>query len=380
LILFSKAREEYVVIKSKEKEMENKIQRLRKIATCPICLRPMSQKEATKIIMSLKSDFDKETGKKLQELTEKIKKIGYDKIKHAKIKTEIGRLSHFEEEQRKLDIVSETKKEKKEQMEKIKTSIVTKRKEYKKILTEKKALRKEKDKLEPKELEYKKQEELVLNIRDGVLEIKGTYGAFKQRIIDLEEQEKLCDVKIKQLEELKVKTQTYKEVGEIFSKKGLQTMIIETILPEIEHEANDILERITDGKMQFKFLTTREKKSGEGEIETLDIKIQDAFGERGYELYSGGEAFRIDLAIRVALSKVLSKRAGTKLQFLAIDEGFGSLDQAGKDEVVDAIIKLKGDFEKILIVTHIQELKNLFPTRIEVEKDENGSHLEIISV
>jgi len=176
------------------------------------------------------------------------------------------------------------------------------------------------------------------------------------------------------------KTALYQELAEIFSKKGLQTMIIETILPEIEQEANVILDKITQGRMSVSFITQKEKKTGEGEIETLDIKIADAFGERDYNLFSGGEAFRIDLAIRIALSKVLSKRAGTSLQFLAIDEGFGALDATGKDEVVEAIMALKGDFEKILVVTHIQELKNLFNTRIEVEKDDNGSHIEIVNV
>jgi len=156
-------------------------------------------------------------------------------------------------------------------------------------------------------------------------------------------------------------------------------MIIETLLPEIEEEANRILEKITDGRLQIRFITKKEKKSEEGETETLEILVSDNLGERSYEMYSGGEAFRIDLAIRVALSEVLSQRAGAKLQFLAIDEGFGSLDEAGKEEVVEAINALTEKFAKIIVVTHIPDLKNLFPFRIEVTKDENGSHLNLVS-
>ena len=59
-------------------------------------------------------------------------------------------------------------------------------------------------------------------------------------------------------------------------------------------------------------------KKGET-IETLDVKIADELGTRNYEMYSGGEAFRIDIAIRIALSKLLVRRAGASLSTLIID-------------------------------------------------------------
>jgi exonuclease SbcC len=113
--------------------------------------------------------------------------------------------------------------------------------------------------------------------------------------------------------------------------------------------------------------------------ETLDIQISDDVGTRDYEMFSGGEAFRVDFAIRLALSEILAQRAGARLQTLVIDEGFGSQDAMGRQRLIEAINQVRKDFAKILVITHIDELKEAFPTRIEVEKTERGSTLSVTS-
>jgi exonuclease SbcC len=137
-----------------------------------------------------------------------------------------------------------------------------------------------------------------------------------------------------------------------------------------------ILDRMTDGQMKVELETQKEKKTG-GSKESLEIKITDKLGPRPYELFSGGEAFRINFAIRVALSQLLSQRANAKLQFLVIDEGFGGLDKLGRESLIEAINAVRKDFSKILVVSHLAEIKDAFPARIEVTKDEEGSHLEL---
>ncbi|MDO8671098.1 MAG: SbcC/MukB-like Walker B domain-containing protein, partial [Dehalococcoidia bacterium] len=153
-------------------------------------------------------------------------------------------------------------------------------------------------------------------------------------------------------------------------------MIIESAIPEIQDEANAILGRMTDSRMAIAFETQRDTKKGDT-IETLDIKIADELGTRNYEMYSGGEAFRINFAVRIALSKMLARRAGARLQTLVIDEGFGTQDAMGRDKLVEAINAIQDDFEKVLVITHIQELKDLFPVRIEVIKTGEGSTFSI---
>lgn len=171
----------------------------------------------------------------------------------------------------------------------------------------------------------------------------------------------------------------YDTLTTIFSKKGIQALIIENTVPEIENEANALLHRLTNGQMSLRFVTQKDQKTG-GVIETLDLIITDGeLGERKYELFSGGEAFRINFAVRIALSKLLARRAGARLETLVIDEGFGTQDEDGKEKLIEAIIEVQNDFKKIIVITHLEDLKELFPARIEVTKKRGvGSVVTVI--
>ncbi len=171
-----------------------------------------------------------------------------------------------------------------------------------------------------------------------------------------------------------------KQLERAFGKDGVPALLIEQALPEIESEANEILDRLSGGSMSVRFETQREyrDKNRDDKKETLDILISDSAGTREYELFSGGEAFRVNFAIRLALSRVLSQRAGARLQTLVIDEGFGSQDAEGRQRLIEAINLVKPDFAKVLVITHLEELKDSFPARIEVEKTNDGSKLRVV--
>ena len=164
------------------------------------------------------------------------------------------------------------------------------------------------------------------------------------------------------------------ELRASFGKQGVPSLIIETIIPELESHANDLLARMSDGRMRLRFDSQRERVDGSLD-ETLDIAVADELGTRPYELFSGGEAFRINFAIRIALSKLLARRAGAQLRALFIDEGFGSQDEAGRAKMLDAIQAVKSDFDLILVITHIDEIRDRFPLRLLVTKTADGSQL-----
>lgn len=164
----------------------------------------------------------------------------------------------------------------------------------------------------------------------------------------------------------------YSQLAEAFGKNGIQEMIVDYALPEIQDRANELLARLTDGRMRVTLDTQRAGRGG-GTISTLDVNVSDELGIRPYELFSGGEKFRIDFAIRIALSRLLASRANAPLQMLAIDEGFGSQDREGCDRLVEAIRAVQDDFQRILVITHLEDLKDSFPVRIEVTKNHLGS-------
>ena len=205
-------------------------------------------------------------------------------------------------------------------------------------------------------------------------------GAARQKVtvlIDLRKRKKRLEV---ERGELGLQISRYKALERAFGKDGVPALLIEQALPEIEMKANEIRGRLSDDTMRLHFETQSKYKDEKRKDlrETLEIQVSDGAGERDYEMFSGGEAFRVNFAIRLALSEVLAQRKGARLQMLVIDEGFGSQDAQGRQRLIQAINAVRRDFAKILVITHLEELKDAFPTRIEVEKTGQGSSVMVI--
>lgn len=159
-------------------------------------------------------------------------------------------------------------------------------------------------------------------------------------------------------------------------------MLIETVLPHLEAETNHILGRLSNHQLHVQFITQRSRRRSGADtkpIETLDILIADCQGTRPYESYSGGEAFRINFALRLALARLLAQRSGSDVQFLIIDEGFGTQDAQGCERLIAALNAIAPEFHCILAITHVPALKEAFQTRIEVTKIGGASQLSIIT-
>ncbi len=180
-----------------------------------------------------------------------------------------------------------------------------------------------------------------------------------------------------QLDQAALEKSLFDDLAAAFGKKGIQALVIDSVLPELEDEANQMLSEMSGGRLSIRFDTQRDTKKGDSTIETLDLKISDEQGMRPYEMFSGGEAFRVNFAVRIALSKLLARRNGAQLRTLFIDEGFGTQDGAGRERLIEAIHNIENQFERILVITHIPELKDAFPVRIEIEKTPFGSRLSL---
>ena len=210
--------------------------------------------------------------------------------------------------------------------------------------------------------------------RDQQLQRRGNLEALCARCTELAQER---DELRQDLQGTQRQAWIYQQLDKAFGKDGIQALIIENAVPQIAEEANAILARLTDNRIQVAFESLRDLKKG-GTRETLDVKIADEVGERSYHLYSGGEAFRTNFALRIALSKVLAMRSGTRLHTLFIDEGFGTQDEQGLEQLIEAIQKISEDFKKVLIVTHLDQLKAAFPVQIEVAKHpDSGSRFSV---
>lgn len=157
----------------------------------------------------------------------------------------------------------------------------------------------------------------------------------------------------------------------------IPVLIMENAIPMLEQEANSVLSRVSSSGMTVRLDTQKTLKSRDGLAETLDIVVRDVFGERPYEAYSGGERFRLDLSLRIGLSKLLAHRAGAKLETLVIDEGLGSLDDDGLQQLRECLGALQQEFKLVLVVTHVDAMKHTFPHQIVVTKDSTGSSVTV---
>ncbi len=198
-----------------------------------------------------------------------------------------------------------------------------------------------------------------------------------QELKTLDQQEERGTTLTQRRDDARRQEALYNDLRQAFGKNGVPAMVIETAIPELEQAANALLSKMTNGRMHMRLNTQREKVSG-GQMETLEIAIADELGDRNYELYSGGEAFRINFALRVALSQMLARRAGAHLRTLFIDEGFGTQDDNGRAKLVEAINAVQEEFDMVLVITHIDELRDSFPVHIAVDKTENGSRIRVV--
>jgi len=203
-------------------------------------------------------------------------------------------------------------------------------------------------------------------------------GKIEQRLADLEQKEREKKNLSKELQETTREQYLYEQLVKAFGRNGIPALIVENSLPDIEDIANDLLSRLTSGRMSLQLVTQKETKTA-GISETLDILIGDELGERPYEGWSGAERFDVDLSIRLAISKFLAKRAGAKIETLIIDEGASCLDAQGRDHFIEAINEIAKEFKLVLCITHIDELKEHFPQQLIVSKSPEGSRVEVVA-
>jgi exonuclease SbcC len=322
-------------------------------------------------------DFAPEARRELVVLEEKQNALGYDAAAHEaavqqkeKVADAPGRFQKLKEAQAAMAQLQEAIDELQKRIEQQNRELLEGKTQIEEAQIRLSAL--ESDSINLAELQQE-----VTHLRQEESAASQKVGVARQRLQVIGDLRDLTKDILQQKKELLDRVQQLGILEKSCGRKGVQALLIEHALPEIEESANEFLERLTGGEMAIKFDTQRRLKSRDALAETLDIIISDHAGERPYDNYSGGEQFRINFAIRLALSKLLANRAGTRLQTLVIDEGFGSQDPQGRQRLVEAINAVQDDFACVLIITHIDELRDAFPTRIEVHKEINGSQISV---
>lgn len=326
--------------------------------------------------MIANEDYAQELQQQRDAIQAEIDALGYDSDAHDAARETLSTYHAFEARQRALDAALSQYPE----VESALASAEARRERWREVLAEEEAavkaaqdeidgLRESVEEARRREGEMRRRRSEEQRAREQVIRIEQALGAIeaaRKRRGELETRRA----------DLAERQAIYETLRGAFGKNGIPAMMIEAAIPELEEAANHLLSRMTNGRMHVRLDTQREKRTG-GVAETLDILISDELGTRSYESYSGGEAFRVNFAIRVALSQMLARRAGAQLRTLFMDEGFGTQDDDGRQRLVEALTAVQDTFDLLLVITHVEDLRDAFPVQIEIQKTSDGSRITV---
>jgi len=339
---------------------------------------PLAIEKETKATEELSSEsYGEDLREALKFLKVKLEELNYDKDEHQLLKTQMVDVMPFVEQVRDLRKAMSELPAVEESLGHVVGMLAVKEAKIPEIESEIEELKHVTGELNEQQFYLGEKQELLESLRTKFHLLARGVAVTESRKEQIDKELNGLNEKRKELLLLSEEREDHLFLAEAFGKRGIQAVIIENAVPEIEDEANRILARLSDNKMHVALVTQHKTRSGTI-AETLDIVIGDEIGTRHYELYSGGEAFKVNFAIRIALSRLLARRAGARLETLIIDEGFGSQDEPSRERLVRAIKSIQCDFRKILVITHILEVREMFPVQILVQKESGVSRLQVI--
>ncbi|WP_445011627.1 AAA family ATPase [Vreelandella stevensii] len=154
---------------------------------------------------------------------------------------------------------------------------------------------------------------------------------------------------------------------------SLQRFVLGVLLDDVLIQASERLVGMSRGRYQ---LVRREDPSKGNRASGLELDVADTYTgkNRSVATLSGGESFMAALALALGLSDVVQAYAGgIQLDTLFIDEGFGSLDQDALDQAIAMLSELQMSGRMIGVISHVSELKEQMPVRIDVLPSRQGS-------
>lgn len=327
---------------------------------------------------------DSQCAREIAALEHHIAEIGYDTEKHNQLRMAVRKTQSWQLRYQQLQGAEQQYPQLKKRAQEIQVSLQARLTERQKLITQIESIVAQMEQTANPTGQIEALEQQLATRRQQLDEQIRQLGRLQQLAHQLETLEIQHSQQLQQLQEVKRQYRVYQELSQAFGKNGIQSLMIENVLPQLEAETNQLLSRLSANQLHVQFVTQKAGRNGKATkknvklIETLDIVIADARGTRAYETYSGGEAFRINFAIRLALAKLLAQRAGAALQLLIIDEGFGTQDAEGCERLIAGINAIAADFACILTVTHMPHLKEAFQARIEVNKTQLGSQLSLL--
>lgn len=351
-------------IESKKKNIEQ----LGPNARCPTCNRLLGEQHD-----KLLKNFDKDQCKKEKEIESFLKDVKKEQEEKDKFSREqqarLKKRGYLLTQLREKEKINTTIENVSAELKREKSEMGSRNKELKKIgvvafvIKEFETVKKQVDEF------YKKYQ--------SSLDVFGEKKDLLARLnLDLEKKEgenklvsqeiKNLNGKISQLDEFKKQIKDEKKAVHYLGMLSevmvsFRTYLISRIRPTLSSYSSDFFERLTDGKYRELELD-----------ENYNLLVYDNGNAYGIERFSGGEEDLANLCLRLAISEVITDRAGGVFNFIILDEIFGSQDLFRRQNIMKALNGLSSKFRQIFLITHVDDVKNDMENTITVLEEENG--------
>lgn len=191
----------------------------------------------------------------------------------------------------------------------------------------------------------------------AILDISGKISICQNQITSITD-------KIAKVKQAETEYKLYEVYCNAVGNDGIPFEIITATVPEIQSEVNNILAQITDFTALF-------ETDGKNVIPYIVFNGQKWL----MGMTSGFEKFALSLAIRVALINISNL---PRPNFLVLDEGFGVLDAENLASLSSLFDYLKSNFEFIMIISHLDALRDFVDKHIEITKDNGISKVSFV--
>ena len=188
--------------------------------------------------------------------------------------------------------------------------------------------------------------------------LRGDVNTAEQALQSARQAEAQYEERARQVEAEETDLRYHDELDAAYTE--LRAELNDQVRPELSEIASAFLAQLTDGRY-----TAMEIDEG------YNIMVLDEGEEK--PVISGGEEDVANLVLRLSLSQMIAERAGHPLSLLILDEVFGSLDVARRDNVVQLLHALEGRFEQVILITHIDGIRESLDQVLRVDFDERAA-------
>jgi exonuclease SbcC len=188
--------------------------------------------------------------------------------------------------------------------------------------------------------------------------LRGDVKTAEQALQAAQHAEAQYEERARQVEAQETELRYHEELDAAYT--DLRQELNDQVRPELSEIASAFLAQLTDGRY-----TAMEIDEG------YNIMVLDEGEEK--PVISGGEEDVANLVLRLSLSQMIAERAGHPLSLLILDEVFGSLDVARRDNVVQLLHALESRFEQVILITHIDGIRESLDQVLRVDFDERAA-------